>query len=448
MKRYFNLLIISGLFAFPLLTGCKKDEAEQQADGRPFTPRIFNDIPLFPESADSIRVMNVGDTMAFTTLQYSPAQADIVWKINDSIAAKDKQYYFVAKEGGAFRISVNVSNEGFTTVRYRDVFVIPGTYKRKTTSNVVMAYINDTSSYKYVDFNVITHMAYKIATVSATGVMDISKGEVARKAEQTVGRAHVAGVPVLLGISGALSADGWSVSQSNQFGAVASDAVKRAALVQSIKAYVTAKKMDGVDILMTDINASTAIINANIAATGLLLNELRAALGGDAILTVTVTGATYYDRYPDLSAANWINVHAYEDGVHVGPGKVLGQPSGFDYFVQCAGRWTAKYPASKIVMGIPAFGLRYNTLDADGNNLSWSSYNYIPYKEILAAVPGAANEEYAAIAKGVYFNGIPLVSKKAAWLKANGFLGAYIWTGEFDVQGNQSLTGSIYNSLK
>ena len=448
MKRYFNLLIISGLFALPLLTGCKKDEAAQQAAGRPFTPRIFNETSLFPESTDSVRVLNVGDTMAFTTLQYSPAQAEITWKINDSIAAKDKQYYFIASAGGAFRISVNVSHEGWTTVRYRDVFVIPDTYKRKPAANVVMAYIGDTSGYKYVDFNVVTHMAYKIATINAAGIMDISKGEVARKAELTVGRAHVAGVPVLMGISGALSADGWSVSQSNQFGAVASDAAKRAALVQSIKTYITAKKMDGVDILMTDINASTAVINANIAATGLLLNDLRAALGADAILTVTVTGATYYDRYPDLSAANWINVHAYEDGVHVGPGKALGQPSGFDYFVQCAGRWTSKYPASKIVMGIPAFGLRYNTLDADGNNLSWSSYNYIPYKDILAAVPGAANEEYAAISKGVYFNGIALVSKKAAWLKANGFRGAYIWTAEYDVQGNQSLTGNIYNTLK
>jgi hypothetical protein len=278
--------------------------------------------------------------------------------------------------------------------------------------------------------------------------MDISKGEIARKAEETVGRAHLAGVPVLLGISGALSADGWSVSQSNQFGAVITEPAKRAALVQSIKAYVTAKKMDGVDLLMTDINATTAIINANIAATGLLLNDLRAALGVDAIITVTAAGSTYYDRYPDLSAANWINVHAYEDGVHVGPGKELGQPSGFDYFVKCAGLWKTKYPASKIVMGIPAFGLRYNSLDDNGNNLNWTSYNYIPYRDILAAVPTAASQEYAAISKGVYFNGVPLVTQKAAWLKQNGFHGAYIWMGEYDVTSEQSLTANIFNSLK
>lgn len=446
MKRYYSQILIAALFA---TIGCKKDEAESQAKGRPFTPRIFNEVSLFPENRDSVRVLSVGDTLAFTGLQYSPGdKVNINWKVNDSIVSTDKQYYFVSKKGGAYRIAVNVSYQGDTTKRYRDVFVIPASYERKQANNVVMAYISDTSGYKYINFATMTHLAYKVATINAAGNMDVSKGEPFRKAEEIVGRAHMAGVPVLLSVSGALSADGWSVSQSNNFGAVATDAAKRAALVQSIKSYVAAKKMDGVDILMADINASTAIINANIAATGLLLNDLRTALGNNAILTVTVTGSTYYDRYPDLSSANWINVHAYEDGQHVGPGKPLGQPSGFDYFVKCANLWKSRLPANKIVMGIPAFGLRYLTLDANGNNLSWSSYNYIPYKDILAAVPAAADKEFAAIAQGVYFNGVPLVTQKAAWLKQNGFLGAYIWTGDYDVTGQNSLTANIFNTLK
>jgi hypothetical protein len=99
-------------------------------------------------------------------------------------------------------------------------------------------------------------------------------------------------------------------------------------------------------------------------------------------------------------------------------------------------------------MGIPAFGLRYNALDANGNNLSWTSYNYIPYKEILAAVPAAAGKEYAEISKGVYYNGLPLVTKKAGYLQQNGFLGTYIWAGEYDVMGASSLTATIFNILK
>lgn len=432
-----------------ILAGCKKAEEEEQAEGRPFTPRIFNETSLFPENPDSIRVMSIGQHLSFTGLQYSPAEkVKVSWKINDEEVSSAESYDFAATTGGEFRIRLDVEYNGTIVSRYRDVFVISDTFKPKTASNVILSYLNDTASYKYADWSTITHLAYKVATVTATGTIDVSKGEPYRKAEALTGRAHMNGVSVLLGVSGALSGDGWSVSQSNNFGAMITDATKRATLVQSIKDYVTAKKMDGVDIMMTDINASAAIINANIAATGALLNELRAAMGSNAIITVTVTTNQYYDRYPDLSAASWLNVHAFEDGLHVGPGKALGQSSGYDYFVAGAELWRTKYPASKLVIGIPAFGLRYNQLDANGNNLSWSSYNYIPYKDILAAVPTASGEEYADISKGVYFNGLPLVTQKATYLKANGYLGAYLWAGDYDVKGPNSLTGAISNVLK
>lgn len=449
MKRSIYLLLAVFIGCCFSIAGCKKDEADEQADGRPFTPRVFNEAALFPESRDSVRVLMMGEKLPFTGMQYSPGgKVTISWKVNDIEVSTADTFAFTATTGGPFRIRLDVSYGGATTSRYRDVFVVPDTYKKKTAAGVVLAYLNDTASYKYIDWNTITHLAYKVATISAAGVMDISKGEPYRKAEELTGRAHINGVPVLLSISGALSGDGWSVSQSNNFGAVITDAAKRMALVKAIASYIAAKKMDGVDIMMTDINASSVIINANIAATGLLLNELRAALGAGAIISVTVPTNQYYDRYPDLSAATWLNVHAFEDGVHVGPGKIPGQPSGYDYFVAGALLWKAKYPASKLVIGIPAFGLRYNQLDADGNNLGWSSYNYIPYKDILAAVPTASDKEYAAISKGVYFNGLPLVTQKATYLKQNGFLGAYIWAGDYDVTGANSLTGAIFNLLK
>jgi hypothetical protein len=445
--RYFLFIVLISCCAF--FQGCKKEEADEQAKGQSFTPRIFNEIIAFPESRDSVRVMNVGDTLPFNGLQYSPGgKVKIAWKVNDSTVSAAESYSFVAKAAGDFRIRVEVSYEGTTISRYRDVFVIPGSYTKKTATHIVMAYISDTAGYKHLDFNVLTHVTYKVATVSATGAIDVSKGEAMRKAEQFTGRAHLNGVPVLMGISGALSGDGWSVSQSNNLGAVLTDVSKRAVLVQFIKNYIAAKRMDGVDIMMADINAATPVINANLAALGPLVTELRTALGATALITVTVSGNQYADRYPDLSAANWLNVHAFEDGAHVGPGKTPGQPSGFDYFVTCAGTWTARYPATKIVMGIPAFGLRYNALDANGNNLSWTSYNYIPYKEILAAVPAAAGKEYAEISKGVYYNGLPLVTKKAGYLQQNGFLGTYIWAGEYDVMGASSLTATIFNILK
>lgn len=436
------------LCACLFLTACSKDEAADQAEGRTFTPRVFNETALFPENPDSVRVMDIGQTLVFNGMQFSPAgKVKVSWKVNGTEVSTLDTFAFRATEGGEYKISLDVTHDGFISGRVRNVFVIPAAYQRKTAAHVVLQYLSDTAGYKHIDWSTMTHLVYKVATITAAGVMDVSKGEPYRKAEALTGRAHVNGIPVLLGISGALSADGWSVSQSNNFGAVITDVAKRAALVQLVKNYVTAKKMDGVDILMTDINASAAVIDANIAATGPFLNELRAALGAAAIITVTVTTNVYHNRYPDLSAASWINVHAFEDGVHVGPGKALGQPSGYDYFVAGAATWKAKYPAAKLVIGIPAFGLRYNQLDANGNNLSWSSYAYMPYKAILAQVPSAFDKEFAAISQGVYFNGVPLVTQKAAYLKDNGFLGAYVWAGDYDVKGANSLSGAIYKTL-
>jgi GH18 family chitinase len=154
-------------------------------------------------------------------------------------------------------------------------------------------------------------------------------------------------------------------------------------------------------------------------------------------------------EYPDLSAASWVNIHAYEDNVHIGPDAPVGQSSSYDFMVSGTQIWTNFHlPASKLVVGIPAFGLRYNSLNAAGNNESWGSYDYMTYKAIIAVDPANAGKEKADIAKGVYFNGVPLVTQKAAYIKANGFKGAYLWAADYDATGASSLMAAIYNTMK
>ncbi len=68
--------------------------------------------------------------------------------------------------------------------------------------------------------------------------------------------------------------------------------------------------------------------------------------------------------------------------------------------VQGANLWVNQHniPANKIVLGIPAFGVRYDQLDENGNNASWGSYAYMRYNDILAEDPDAATQEYSDIA--------------------------------------------------
>src|SRR5699024_5462787 len=127
-------------------------------------------------------------------------------------------------------------------------------------------------------------------------------------------------------------------------------------------------------------------------------DALKAALPDGSIITVTVAMNYQHWEYSDLSAATWVNVHAFEDNLHVAPGAPVGQSSSYDYMVSGVGIWEGSFhgmPADKIVIGIPAFGLRYDALDDNGNNLSWGSYSYMAYKDILAVDSTVYNKNKA-----------------------------------------------------
>jgi hypothetical protein len=140
----------------------------------------------------------------------------------------------------------------------------------------------------------------------------------------------------------------------------------------------------------------------------------------------------------------------HEDGIHVGPAAPIGQPSSLAYLQSAAEIWKNFHlPASKIVVGFPVFGLRYLELDNDGNNLSWGSYDYVPYNGILAIDATAASKAYINSAKGIYYNGLPLITEKAAFIKQSAYKGMYGWYMDADAQDStQSLFKAAYDQLK
>jgi len=443
LKHYKNtLLVVMLLFSF---TGCKKDIATQQEDSNPMFPRIFDVNRVF--SAASI--INAGDTAKFNGVLYTPAnKVKISWQVNNVQMGTDTSFNFKPTTGGEFTIKLKVTYNGDSTVRSTKVLVNPSTYTFKPYTNITMAYLTSAGTAANINWNIVTHVAYKVGLVSPDGGLDVSAGDVNQTANELVARAHINGVPILLGISGRLSGiDGWAIYETNDFGTAIIDPTKRQALVQEVVAYVANKRMDGVDIMMTDINSDQT--PANMAAIGPFLTQLRAALPAKALITVTATVNYQHWNYPDLSAADWVNIHDFEDNIHIGPGAPVGQSSSYDFMVAGAAIWTQNHlPANKIVIGIPAFGLRYDQLDANGNNLSWGSYSYDTYADILAFDPTAYGKEETNMGSGIYFNGIPLVTQKAAYAKSAGFKGCYLWAEDYDVQGTNSLLSAIFNAQK
>jgi hypothetical protein len=446
MKKIYQKLSLLLLMLIVVAAGCKKDVAKEQEDANPLQPRIFDILREF----SGAQVIDEGDTAKFTNIEVTPAgKATISWMVNNVEVSKDKKFNFSPKGGGEFTIKLKVTYNGDSSVRSTKVLVNPSTYTFKPYTKIAMSYLTQDASAANVNFNNVTHVTYKIGLVSPEGDLDTSPGEVGQKANELVARAHIAGVPVIMGISGRLSGiDGWAIYETNDFGTAIRDPAKRTKLIGLVKAYVAAKRMDGVDIMMTDINSGNA--PDNIHAIGPFLTELKAALPPTALVTVTATVNYQHWEYPDLSAASWVNLHAYEDNIHIGPGAPVGQSSSLQFMIDGAAIWPNFHlPASKLVVGMPAFGLRYNELDANGNNASWGSYDYMTYKDILTADPTAFGKEFTdKSGKGVYYNGVPLITQKAQYLKNNGFKGGYLYGGDYDTQDANSLMLALFNGIK
>ena len=135
---------------------------------------------------------------------------------------------------------------------------------------------------------------------------------------------------------------------------------------------------------------------------------------------------------------------------HIGPGAPRAQGSSLDYMKSSAEIWKNFHVApSKIVIGMPAFGARYNAIDGDGNNLDWGSYDYITYRAILGIDPAADQKEMINSAQGIYYNGIPLIKAKSAFIKTSDYKGAYLWTVDYDSPTpGKSLLEAMHNELK
>ena len=448
MKNIKYLMV--SLFMLSAIAGCKKEE---EMDNGAFHPRIFDQGLVFQSPS---RIIREGESAIYNRLLFSPKPIEktkISWTVNGVEVSTDTAFTFTPTAGGEYEVKVEATYNGQTSARISKVLVSPTTYTPKSSAFIVMPYLSENGLAADVDWSIVSHVAFNGARVLPDGAVDFSKGNQNQNIDEIVARGHINNTPVILGVTGRLSGvDGWSLYNSVDFGTVISDPVKRATLVTTLATYVTNRRLDGIDVMMTDLSNDVYAISAKSAqSVGPFIAELKAALPANSIVTATVTTNYMHWEYTSLLHADWVNVHAFETGANVGPGAPVGQQSPLWFMNDAANIWLNKgYPKNKIVLGVPAFGLRYNALDANGNNASWGSYDYIAYKDIIATSkdPNIHTKEYdATLAKGVYFNGIPLVTQKANYIKTNGFKGAYIWAGDYDTMDSKSLIRTIYDTI-
>ncbi len=442
MHKKLYILLVS-IF---VLAACGKDRIKDPEFGPGDYPRIFDIQNAF---MSPVRILEQGQTADYKGLVYSPGgKVNISWKVNGEEKSKDTVFSFTPAAGGEYTISLEVELNGLKSQRSSKVLVKPATYTPLPYTKVIMAYLSAEGTALNVNWEQATHVTFLAGRVASDGTVDLSAGETNQRMDELVARGHIAGRAVLLGLAGRLSpVDGWALYEANDFGEAIRTPASRAALVARVASYVTARKLDGVDVMMSDINSGAYA--ENVAAVAPFITELKAALPAGSIITATVGAGWQHWDYPSLAAATWVNVRAFEDGLHVGPAAPRGQASSYDYMLAAAKIWADFHlPADKLVIGIPAFGLRYNAIDGNGNNLDWGSYDYVAYKTILGYDPQAATKEQVNHAFGVYYNGRPLVKKKGDFIKSSAYKGAYLWAADYDSGDDNALLKELHNALK
>ncbi|RAJ10914.1 GH18 family chitinase [Chitinophaga skermanii] len=442
MRKIYHLLILAAILVIG--NSCNKNDVSDPGWKPGDQPRIFDQKNVFQTPS---HVINGGESVAFTGLLFSPAgQVKVSWKVDGKEVSTDTAFTFTPTTGGEFALTLEATYGGLASVRSTKVLVKPSTYEPKPFTKVALGYVTSGGSAASVNWDNVTHVSFLAGKVTTDGALDVSAGETNQRADEMVARGHIAGRRVLLGLTGRLSGvDGWALYEANDFGQAIYNDAARAILLNNIKNYVTAKGFDGVDLVMTDINSG--LYAQNLSKLGTFINELRAALPANSLVTLTGGVGWQHWDYPNVSNADWVNVRAFEDPTFVGPGAPLGQASSYQYMLDKAAIWVNKVGASKVVVGIPAFGLRYLELDDNGNNASWGSYDYVPFKDIIALDNTAADKEMINSSKGIYFNGKPLVKQKADYIKAGAFKGAYLWAADYDAENGNSLMKVLNDAL-
>ncbi|KAJ7350519.1 glycoside hydrolase [Mycena albidolilacea] len=177
-----------------------------------------------------------------------------------------------------------------------------------------------------------------------------------------------------------LSVGGWG--GSTFFHQVASTAASRATFLSALSSAVSTFGLDGIDIdweYPNDPGAGNAFGPADAANLLLILTSLRSALGTSKIISAAVTDLPWIGSngspLTDMSAyaaqmtyANLMNYDIFGDwspapGPNAPLGNLCGTSSQPQYSAEAAfSQWTAaKFPASKLLLGLPLYGYVLNS---------------------------------------------------------------------------------------
>jgi chitinase len=267
-----------------------------------------------------------------------------------------------------------------------------------------------------LQFDKLNYIDYAFATESADG--SVALPQPTSPLTGLVGKAHQAGVRVLLSVGG------WNNGDDSAFNALSADAVARTKFATTLEGYVDQYQLDGVDIDWEFPGTSDA---QNYTA---MMQELSAHLNPKGKL-ITIAGAPSNYGSEGITAdsipyIDMVNIMAYDGGS--GPDH-----SPYSLAQNALAFWQSKgFPPNKLILGVPFYSRPSNT----------------PYSALVKLDPAASNEDQVNTPAGEeYYNGIPTVQAKTALAMTQGG-GIMAWDLSQDTSAsNVSLVSAIYAKI-
>ncbi len=292
----------------------------------------------------------------------------------------------------------------------------------------VVAYVPnwiDLSSFaETIDYAKITHL-----NVAFENPLN-DRGELSfnPKDEALLARARANNVPVLVSLGGGSASE--DPKARARFAMLLADG-KRASFVAGLADYVLRHGFAGLDVDLEGpaIDAHYGTFIADLAAALKLKGKL---------LTAALSQGYGGDKVPDAAFAHFdfVNVMAYDATGPWNP-KKPGQHSSLEFARETVSYWLARgLPMQKVVLGVPFYGW--------GFGAAFRKDDYA-YSAIVVAHPGAEKVDQAG--ETIWYNGLPTIRAKAAYVKEHGLGGVMIWSLDQDAKGTAALLPAIHDVL-
>jgi chitinase len=274
-----------------------------------------------------------------------------------------------------------------------------------------------------IELNKLTYLNLAFASPDKDGFLvmddqaDVSIG---------VNRGHAANLKVFISLGGGGRPD-------TVFWKAALQPKNRSSFIEKIVKYVEENNLDGVDV---DIEGN---LFPYIGFTyGPFVVELRQALHAKGKGMSCALGAVDIDEVVTqeaLEAYDFINVMVY-DKTGIWRPNVIGPHSPYSYAEDAIRYYTVdrKIPPANITLGLPFYGFDFTP-----------PARYIDFSEIIASDVENAYRDSTGMR---YYNGIPMIARKAVLAKKSALGGVMIWELACDTQGDLSLLRALDQTLK